>query len=62
VKPAYDSGTPRSAPARAAGARPAPAASQTIRAQYRDGVFVPVEPLELEDGADVEISVKRKSE
>jgi len=44
------------------GGRPAQqmehAAARTIRARYRGGVFVPDEPLDLPDGADVTLTLK----
>src|SRR5258707_4896370 len=36
---------------------PQKAAPRKVRARYRDGVLVPVEPLDLKEGAIVEISV-----
>ena len=35
-------------------------ASRTIRARYKDGVLHPAEPLDLPDGAEVEIVVRQK--
>ena len=37
--------------------RPSSSAPRKVRARYRDGVLVPVEPLQLKEGAVVEISV-----
>jgi predicted DNA-binding antitoxin AbrB/MazE fold protein len=36
-------------------------ASQTVRAKYKDGKLHPDEPLDLADGADVEIVVRQKA-
>jgi ribonuclease HI len=42
---------------RAAGGR-APAGRKTVRARYRGGVLEPVEPLDLPEGAEVEITIR----
>jgi ribonuclease HI len=65
VKPAYGSGQSSTQkpsqlePARASRSEsPAPAsAPRKVKAQFRDGVLVPAEPLHLKEGAVVEISV-----
>jgi ribonuclease HI len=36
-------------------------ASQTVRAKYKDGKLHPAQPLDLEDGAEVEIVVRPKA-
>ena len=36
--------------------------SQEIKATYRDGVFLPSEPVELEDGCEVTVSVNSTAE
>ena len=33
--------------------------SQTIRARYANGVFTPLEPVEIEDGCDVVLECSR---
>ncbi len=62
VKPAYASPSANSPSGTSAESRAAHSATRKIRAQYRDGVLVPTEPLDLEEGAVVEISVKRSPE
>jgi ribonuclease HI len=65
VKPAYGSGQmaaqkpgPRAAaPASSSESRPSAARPRKVKAQFRDGVLVPAEPLNLKEGAVVEISV-----
>ncbi len=44
----------------ARGAGGSAGASRTIRAKYKDGVLHPEEPLDVPDGADVEIVVREK--
>jgi ribonuclease HI len=62
VKPAYASSSLAPTSAESTGSRGAQPATRKFRARYRDGVLVPVEPLDLEEGAVVEISLKRSDE
>jgi ribonuclease HI len=65
VKPAYGSGQIAAqkpgqrevAPASRSESRPSAALPRKVKAQFRDGVLVPAEPLNLKEGAVVEISV-----
>jgi ribonuclease HI len=62
VKPAYGAAPVTPAPKRAPAQTPAPGTDskpRKIRARFRDGVLVPIEPLDLEEGDEVEIHVDR---
>jgi DNA-nicking Smr family endonuclease len=51
------SGAPAQAKPDAAAAKPKPSQSRKIRAHVRNGALVPVDPLDLPEGSEVEILV-----
>jgi ribonuclease HI len=62
VKPAYAPSSASSATAGSTNSRAANSETRKIQARYHDGVLVPAEPLDLEEGAVVELVVKRRPE